>query len=50
MAPCHQLVPVARLPAQVTSLPVIRFPNKLAPNVPNNMLRNPPFCSFVSFI
>ena len=25
------------------------FPNKLAPNVPNNILRNPPFCSFASF-
>ena len=26
-----------------------RFPNKLAPNVPNNKRRNPPFCSFTSF-
>ena len=29
---------------------VKRFPNKLAPNVPNNILRNPPFCSFTSFL
>ena len=26
-----------------------RFPNKLAPNVPNNMLRNSLFCSFASY-
>ena len=25
------------------------FPHKLAPNVPNNVLRNPRFCFFVSF-
>ena len=25
-------------------------PNKLAPNVPNSILRNPPFCSFASFL
>ena len=25
------------------------FHNKLAPKVPNNILRNPPFCSFASF-
>ena len=30
------------------SLPVKRFPNKLAPTVPNNIPRNPPFCSFAS--
>ena len=30
--------------------PVKRFPNKLAPNMPNNILRNPPFCSFTSFL
>ena len=33
-----------------TPLPVRRFPNKLAPNVPNNILRNPPFCFFISFL
>ena len=37
------------LPFLFTPLPVRRFPNKLAPNVPNNILRNPPFCSFTSF-
>ena len=31
------------------SFPDKRFPNKLAPNVPNNILKNPPFCSFTSF-
>ena len=29
--------------------PVNKFPNKLASKVPNNILKNPPFCSFVSF-
>ena len=29
--------------AVITPLPVNRFPNKLAPNVPNNILRNPFF-------
>ena len=37
-------------PALITTLPIIRFPIKLAPNLPNNMLRNPPFCSFASFL
>ena len=36
-------------PALCISLPVKRFPNKLAPNVPNNILRNPPFYCFISF-
>ena len=30
-------------PALYIPFPVKRFPNKLAPNVPNNILRNPPF-------
>ena len=34
---------------RLTPLPVNRFPNKLAPNVPNNMLRNSLFCSFASY-
>ena len=34
----------------LTLLPVNRFPNKLAPNVPNNILRNKPFCSIASFL
>ena len=29
--------------------PVNKFPNKLAPNVPINILKNPPICSLVSF-
>ena len=29
--------------------PVNKLPNKLAPNVPNNILKNPPLCSLVSF-
>ena len=37
-------------PALIIPLPPVnKFPNKLAPNVPNNMLKNPPFCSFTSF-
>ena len=35
--------------ALFTPRPVKRNPNKLAPNVPNNILRNPAFCSFTSF-
>ena len=37
-------------PAIIVSLSVHRFPNKLAVNVPNNILGNPPFCSFASFL
>ena len=29
--------------------PVIKLPNKLAPNVPSNILKNQPFCFSVSF-
>ena len=29
--------------------PVNKFLNKLAPNVPSNILKNPPLCSLVSF-
>ena len=25
------------------------YPSKFAPNVPNSLLRNPPFCSLASF-
>ena len=32
----------------IVFLLVNRFPNKLAPNVPNNIVRNPHFCSFAS--
>ena len=37
-------------PTLIVPLPVDRFPNKLVPNVHNNILRNPPFCSFASFL
>ena len=37
-------------PALITPLPANIFPNRLAPNVPNSILRNPPFCSFASFL
>ena len=36
-------------PALTTPFHVNTFPNKLAPSVPSNILKNPPFCSFVSF-
>ena len=31
-------------------LPANRFPNKLAFKMPNNILKNPPFCYFASFL
>ena len=34
----------------IVPLPVDRFFNKLVPNVPNKVLRNPPFCFFASFL
>ena len=34
----------------IAPLPVNKFPNKLAPNIPNIILRNPPFYSFTSFL
>ena len=37
-------------PALTIPFPANRFPNKLAPKVPNNMLKNHPFCFFVSFL
>ena len=36
--------------ALIVPLPADRFPNKLAPKVPNNILKNPPFYSFASFL
>ena len=36
-------------PALTIPFPANRFPNKLASKVPNNMLKNPPCYSFVSF-
>ena len=37
-------------PALITPFPVNALPNKLSANVPNNIGRNPPFCSFLSFL
>ena len=37
-------------PALIVHLPVNRFPNKLAPNVPNSILKNVPFCFMASFL
>ena len=37
-------------PAPIVALPVNRSLNKLAPEVPNNVSRTPPFCSFASFL
>ena len=36
-------------PALFIPVPANIFPTKLAPNVPYNILRNPPFCSFALF-
>ena len=33
-----------------TTLPVNRFPHQLAPDVLNNMLRNPSFCYFAPLL
>ena len=48
------IVPAAALivhsSALITPLPVNRLPNNLAPNVPNEIPKNPPFCSFASFL
>ena len=37
-------------PALITPFPVNAFSNILAANVPNDMKRNPSFCSFASFL
>ena len=36
--------------ALIMPLPIYHFPNKLATNLPNNILRNHPFCTFASFL
>ena len=41
---------IAPSTALFVPLPVNRFCNKLAPKVLNNIPRNPPFCSFASFL
>ena len=37
-------------PVLITPFPANAFPNMLAANIPNNTGRNPPFCSFASFL
>ena len=37
-------------PALIVPVPVNRFPNKLAPNVLNEILENPPFKTFASIL
>ena len=37
-------------PALILTLPVKRFPDKLAPKMSNNISKNPPFCYFASFL
>ena len=37
-------------PVLYNPIPVNKLPNNDGPNVPNNILKNPPFCSFVSFL
>ena len=44
------LIAIASSSAQITPLLVNRLSNKLAPNVPNNMLRNPPFVFSALFL
>ena len=41
---------VVPLPTLIVPLPFDRFPNKLAPNVPTNILGNLWFCCFTSFL
>ena len=36
-------------PALIIPFPVNKLPNKLVPNVPSNILKNPPLCSLDSF-
>ena len=38
------------MPALTIPFSANKCPNKLAPKVPNNILKNPLFCSFVSFL
>ena len=36
-------------PPRIIPLLANKCPNNIAPNIPNKILRNPPFCSFASF-
>ena len=40
---------IVHLPDVITPLPIYRFPNEIAHNVPNNIPINPPLCSFAFF-
>ena len=42
--------PSESYPALTIPFPAIMCPNKLAANVSNSILRNPPFCYFASFL
>ena len=47
------LVLLATLPSPALTIPfppANKLPNKLAPNVPSNILKNPPLWSLVSFL
>ena len=48
----YKLCPALIVPssALIVPFPVKKFSNKLAPNVPNTILRKPPFCPFASFL
>ena len=44
--------PARTIPSPARTIPFLpdyKFPNKLAPKVPNNIDKNPPFCSLVLF-
>ena len=41
---------LTNLPALITLFLVNGLPNKLAANIPNNIGRNPPFCSLASLL
>ena len=44
------IIKVVVQPGLNIRFPANMFPNKVAPKVPKNILKNPPFCSFVSFL
>ena len=46
LSPVHTILSPAFI---IRFPPVNKLPNKLAPNVPSNILKNPPLCSLISF-
>ena len=46
----HQKSILFPKPALNTSFPANMLPKKLTPKVPNNILKNPPYCCFVSYL